>query len=140
MKSISQNPSRKTGINKKATIMFSVALMLMAVPFVSMAAAPGTFGEAASSFRDQFGSFADLAITASFFIGIIVALAAGLKIKKYSDNPQQESIAKPITYVLVAAILIGLPAFITMSVNSTLGSGASTGSIEGSGVYGEIGN
>lgn len=100
-------------------------------------ASASTFGDAARGVFDQMKDFANVATAASFLAGIVVGITALFKFKAYSENPQQTKIAVPIVLSLVAACLIGLPAFLTMGQNTILD--GESGSME-EGVYDRIGN
>lgn len=112
-------------------------LLLMLVSAAALAQSSTTFGGAADNVTQQFGQFANLAISGMFLAGIIVGGIAAFKFKAHSDAPQQTKITVPIIYTVVAAFLIGLPAFLMMAKNSTLGQGSQAGSINGN-VYNNI--
>lgn len=121
---------------KKHAKLLLTALMLMLVSAASFAQS-STFGGAADNVTQQFGQFANLAISGLFLAGIVVGGIAAFKFKAHSDAPQQTKITVPIIYTVVAALLIGLPAFLMMAKNSTLGQGSQAGSINGN-VYNNI--
>jgi hypothetical protein len=101
------------------------------------ASATGTFGDMAKRGFDQLGAFADVAIAVMFLSGLIVGGLAAFKFKAHSDNPGQNKITQPIVYAIVAALLIGLPTFLTIAKESVVGDGTA-GSITEQGVYGQI--
>lgn len=77
-------------------------------------------GDAADGVFDQLDSFANLATAGAFLVGIFMGILALLKFKAYNENPQQTKISTPIILMLVAAGLIGLPAFLNMSKDTVL--------------------
>lgn len=103
------------------------AVLLMA----SSVASATTLGDIATSFQTQLGSFADVVLGVLFLAGIVIGGLAAFKFKAHSDNPQQNKITTPLMYAVVAAILIGLPAFLNMAKDTTLGQGAQGNSING---------
>lgn len=118
--------------NKSVLLIAFVLLM-----FSQSAFAQATWGDSAEGIFDQLRSFADVATAGAFLAGIVVGITALFKFKAYSENPQQNKIAVPIILSLVAAGLIGLPAFLTMTQNTVLD--GDSGSME-TGVYQNIGN
>lgn len=115
----------------------AVALMGLAMLTVSASASAATFGDAANTFFQQLGSFADVAMAIMFLSGLVVGGLSAFKFKAHSDNPGQNKITTPIVYALVAAILIGLPAFLNMAKESTLGTG--DGNSMSTGAYSTVG-
>lgn len=101
------------------------ALLLTA----STAASATTLGDIADSFHSQLGSFADVVTGVLFLAGIVIGGLAAFKFKAHSDNPQQNKITTPLMYAVVAALLIGLPAFLNMAKDTTLGDGAQGNSL-----------
>jgi cytochrome c biogenesis protein CcdA len=121
---------------KKTSAFALLALGLLTVS--ASASATGTFGDAAQQFQTQLGSFADVAMGVMFLAGLVIGGLAAFKFKAHSDNPGQNKITVPIIYSLVAALLIGLPAFLNMSKDTVLGSGAQGNSLNGS-AYSTVG-
>lgn len=114
-----------------------VALMGLGMLTVAGSASATTFGEAANTFFQQLGAFADVAMAVMFLSGLVVGGLAAFKFKAHGDNPGQNKITTPIVYALVAAILVGLPAFLNMAKESTLGSGE--GNSMNTGAYQSVG-
>ena len=77
-------------------------------------------GNVAEGVTAQYSSFANLATGGAMLIGIFVGIASLMKFKAYNDNPQQTKISQPIILLLVAAGLIGLPAYLTMGKDTVL--------------------
>ena len=115
----------------------SLALIGFALLLVSDAAfAQQTAGDVAKGVFDQMKDFADVATAGAFLAGIVVGITALFKFKAYSENPQQNKVAVPIILAMVAAGLIGLPAFLNMSKDTVLDG---TGNSLDQGVYNDIG-
>lgn len=122
-------------LRQKASLLSVMALGLLAM---SATASAGTAGDMAKTFFDQLASFADVAMAVMFLSGLVIGGLAAFKFKAHSDNPQQNKITVPIVYAFVAAILIGLPAFLNMAKESTLGTGDANSMT--SGTYTNVGN
>jgi len=113
--------------NKVRLAMAAMALMLVS----GAAGAVGTIGDNASQFLTQLGPIADVVMAVFFIGGLVAGGMAAYKFKAHGDNPQQNKITTPIIYAAVAALLIGLPAFLEMSKDSVLGSGAQANGLNG---------
>ena len=114
-------------------------LMLLAVS-LSMLAAPAfaaTAGDMAEGVFQQLSSFADLFMGAIFLAGLGIGGAAAFKFKAHSENAQQVPLKVPLTYAAVAAICIGLPAFLMMGTSTLFGEDGARGSME-EGSYNQI--
>lgn len=102
----------------------TVPLMLLAL-VLSMFAAPafaqGDIGEAASNVFGQFKDIANVITGGVFLAGLGVGAAAAFKFKAHSENPQQVTLKVPLLYAFVAALCIGLPAYLNMSRTSLFG-------------------
>lgn len=112
-----------------------VAMVALSALVFSGVASAETAGDVADNLFDQLKSFANVATAASFLAGIVVGISALFKFKAYSENPQQTKVAVPIIMALVAACLIGLPAFLSMGKETMLD--GETGSMN-EGVYDDI--
>lgn len=123
----------KTKMFQSSKFLFPAILALVVLDTASA----NTFGDSARGIFNQLKDFADVATAASFLAGIVVGITALFKFKAYSENPQQTKIAVPIVLTLVAAGLIGLPAFLTAGQNTILD--GQSGSME-TNVYDDIGN
>lgn len=122
----------KTKLFQSSKFLFPALIALAVLD----SASAQTFGDSAKGVFDQMKDFADVATAAAFLAGIVVGITALFKFKAYSENPQQTKIAVPIVLTLVAAGLIGLPAFLTAGQNTILD--GDSGSMD-SGVYDSIG-
>ena len=122
-------------LRQKAGILSVMALGLLTV---SASAGAVTAGDAAHNVFSQLASFADVAMAVMFLSGLVVGGLSAFKFKAHSDNPQQNKITTPIVYAIVAAFLIGLPAFLNMAKESTLGTGESNSMSQSA--YDAVGN
>ena len=104
--------------NKFALRLFAfLSAMLVSVPAFAQAQS-GTIGASAEKVFGQLTSFADLATSAAFLMGIGFGIMALVKFKAYGDDPRSNKIHTPIILMVVAAGLIGLPAFLSMTSKS----------------------
>ena len=94
------------------------AALAAVVPVAAMAQTAQTAGDAAKTVTKQLTSFGDLATGAAFLMGIGFGIMALVKIKAYGDDPRSNKIHTPIILMVVAAGLIGLPAFLSMTSKS----------------------
>ena len=117
------------------TVVMAAALALFAA--ASPAFATSTAGDVAVNLLDQFSAFADLIIGGVFLAGLGVGAAAALKFKAHSENAQQVPLKVPMMYALVAALLIGFPAYLQISRSTVLGEDAEGSTIE-TGAYNNI--
>lgn len=105
----------KTMTRAKAALLAAVALL-----YTGSAFAQQTAGDVAEGVTDQLSSFANLATGGAFLVGIFVGIASLMKFKAYNENPQQTKISTPLVLALVAAGLIGFPAYLTMTKDTVL--------------------
>ena len=113
-----------------------LAVALMGLMASGQAFAQEKAGDVARGLFDQVKDFADLGTAGAMLIGIFMGILALLKFKAYNENPQQTKISTPIILTLVAAGLIGLPAYLNMSRATIL---EGEGNSMNSGVYDSIG-
>lgn len=94
---------------------------------VGTAVAPLTFaagvGDRLKSFMDDLGIVGDFLYVMAFVIGLIIFFNGLMKIKAWSDNPQQNPILKPLIYAIVGVLLMGLTAYVTMVSETVVGEG-----------------
>lgn len=116
----------------------TVSMMLLGV-LLSMFALPvfaqsgQDIGGAADNVFTQLSSLADVITAGVFLAGLGIAAASAFKFKAHSDNPQQVTLKVPLMYAFVAALCIGLPAYLNMS-RSTIFEGEQGNSMD-KGVY-----
>jgi len=71
----------------------------------------------------EMGALALLAAAISFIAGVFITIVAILKFKAHADNANQNGLKEPIIYLVVGALLIGLPVVLG-TMTDTLGIGA----------------
>lgn len=118
--------------SRKSLLLIGFALLLVSDAVFAQQKA----GDVARGVFDQMKDFADAATAGAFLGGIVVGITALFKFKAHSEDPQRNKIAMPIILSLVAAGLIGLPAFLNMSKDTILDG---TGGSMDQGVYNDIG-
>ena len=101
---------------KTKFVLFGAMLSLVALP-----ASADNAGEVATRVFEQFSAFANVIMGAIFLAGLAIAGAAAFKFKEHSQNAQQVPLKIPMFYAIVAAICIGLPAFLIMGRTSLFG-------------------
>lgn len=118
-------------ITKTQMLLMAIVLLTFASPAFANA------GQVARTVFGQMTAFADVITAGVFLAGLGVGAAAALKFKAHSENAQQVPLKVPMVYAIVAALLIGFPAYLKMSKTSLFGAGPSNGM--GSSVYNRIG-
>lgn len=117
---------------KNLSVLFSLSVALVALP-----AFADTAGDAADNLFGQFSNFAKVLTAGSFLAGLGLGAISAFKFKAHADNPQQVTLKIPLIYALVAAILIGLPAWLNMSRNTLFTESGASNSLDGE-IYSEI--
>jgi hypothetical protein len=105
-------------MKKSFTRLLTFAFLALAVS--GQAFAQQKAGDVAKSVFAQLTDFADLATAGAFLVGIFMGILSLMKFKSYNENPQQTKISTPIILAVVAAGLIGLPAYLNMTKSSVL--------------------
>lgn len=108
---------------------FSANVLLVVLVIAALALTPGlafaeTAGDVADNLKEQLGPFANLVVGAMFLGGIVLGGMSAFKFKAHGENPQNEKLTKPVIYALASALLIGLPAYVSMTKETVLGDGA----------------
>lgn len=119
---------------------FSKTKMMLVAMALSVFAAPAfaqDMGAAATNVFGQLTSVADVVTAVIFLAGLGVGAAAAFKFKAHSDNAQQVPLKVPMFYAIVAALLIGLPAFLSMGKSTIFGADGEVGGMD-TGVYNKI--
>lgn len=126
---------RKQNSNKKAVAMLGlIALLMVASPAFAQGE---NVGDVAERVTEYFGAFADLIMGAMFLVGIGIGAMSALKFKAHNEDPRSTKITTPIVFALVSAVLIGLPAYLTIMKTSVVDDGDAN-SLDG-GAYQNIG-
>jgi hypothetical protein len=79
----------------------------------------------------QFPGVAKVISGASYIMGVGLGVKAALKFKEHHDSQGQVKLGLPITYAVVAAILLSLPSYLSTSKQTVFGSGAKGTTIDG---------
>ena len=109
---------RKHNSSKSAVAMLGmIALLMVASPAFAQ---DGTIGDVATRITSYFGAFADLIMGAMFLVGIGIGAMSALKFKAHNEDPRSTKITTPIVFALVSAVLIGLPAYLTIMKQSVV--------------------
>lgn len=111
---------------KKISVPLAAVLFLVASPAFAV-----TVGDAAGNMTGQVTNIATLAKAGIFMAGLFVAGAAAMKFKAHSENAQQVPLKIPLIYSAVAALMIGLPAFVKMGVATIFGDASDIGDATG---------
>lgn len=119
------------------TSRFAFFVGLLALALVPELAFAANAGALADNLRTQFGSFADVIMGGSFLAGIGIGVVSTMKFKAHGDNPERNNLKTPMVLALVAAALIGLPAYLTMTKETLLKDGAANNLDQGT--YQQIG-
>ena len=106
-------------------MLLGMVLTMFAVP----AFAQQDIGGAADNVFTQLTSVADVITAGVFLAGLGIAAASAFKFKAHSENPQQVTLKVPLMYAFVAALCIGLPAYLNLS-RSTIFEGEAGNSMD----------
>lgn len=115
-------------MRKNSTVTMMLLGMVLAM-FAVPAFAQQDIGRAAINIFGQLSSIADVVTAGVFLAGLGIAAASAFKFKAHSENPQQVTLKVPLMYAFVAALCIGLPAYLNMS-RSTIFEGEAGNSMD----------
>lgn len=62
-------------------------------------------------------------IIAAGFLGVCLIIVSGLQLKKYADNPHQNSLAKPLITMIAGVIIFGICATSITLMDTVFGDG-----------------
>ncbi len=94
---------------------------IYASPWASVAGCPPPSGKPTGlrlilfNVAQSFNAIADLLGAAAYVGGVGFTAAGVVKFKQHRDNPAQVSIATPITYITIGALLVFLPNLIQLT-------------------------
>ncbi len=120
-------------IAKMKTSLLTAAAVIATAPV--FAQSQGGLGDMATSLRtDSVGPVADLIGSLAFVAGIISAIFGLWTLFQHRRNPHDPNsgVSKAIMSFIVAAGLVGIPAYLGVGVATFFGSGAETTSVDGS--------
>lgn len=115
-------------MRKNSTVSMMLLGMVLAM-FAVPAFAQQDIGGAAENIFGQLTSVADVITAGVFLAGLGIAAASAFKFKAHSENPQQVTLKVPLMYAFVAALCIGLPAYLNLS-RSTIFEGEAGNSMD----------
>lgn len=98
-----------------------------------------SIGGVADNIRSSFGSLAAVITAGSYIAGMGFVLASLFKFKAHKDNPQQESVGKPIGLLMIGAAMLFLPQVFTVSGATMFGGTAEVGGVVGVTTFGGAG-
>jgi hypothetical protein len=88
-----------------------------------------TIADVATNTSQNYQAIADVISGGAYLGGAGFGVKAAMKLRDHHDNPQQVKLSAPITYGLVAGALLGLPTFLTVGGDSTLGTSGQQNSL-----------
>jgi|SRR5476651_192022 len=89
-----------------------------------------TIADVANNTTTNFQSIADVISGGAYLGGAGFGVKAAMKLREHHENPQQVKLSAPVTYGLVAGALLGLPTFLTVGGDSTLGTGGAKNTLQ----------
>jgi hypothetical protein len=60
--------------------------------------------------RDTVNTGTTLVVSVSVLIGLALLVSGGLQLKKYSEDPRQTPISKPLIFIIAGSLIFGLSA------------------------------
>lgn len=97
-----------------------------------MAFASGGIGGVAETLDGQLSSIAKLIGAVAFVLGLGLGASGLMKFRQHSDNPNAVPISQPIVRLVVASMLIALPAVLGVTMGSLLGEDPDTVTLDNS--------
>ena len=89
-----------------------------------------TIADVGTNTTANYQSIADVISGGAYLGGAGFGVKAAMKLRDHHENPQQTKLSAPITYGLVAGALLGLPTFLTVGGDSTLGQNGTKNSLQ----------
>lgn len=109
-----------------------LGLTASAAMLVSGPAAAATLGDLANGIVNNTLSGANNLITGgAYLLGVAFGVKAALKLKEHNESEGRTKLSTPLTLGVVSAMLLALPSFLKTGVETTMGSGASMNSLQG---------
>lgn len=92
-----------------------------------------TLGDIANAIvQGTLGGVNNLITGGAYLMGVAFGVKAALKLKEHNESEGRTKLSTPLTLGVVSALLLALPTFLKSGVETTLGSGATMGSLTGS--------
>jgi hypothetical protein len=115
----------KVGYTTMSVLSIAAGTLLLASP------ASAQLSTVTTNIIQQFEGLVNVLSGVAYIGGVGFGIKAALKFKEHNETKGQVPLSQPIVMALVAALLIGLPSFIGVVRDSTLGSSAQQSSIQG---------
>lgn len=115
----------KVGYTTMSVLSIAAGTLLLASP------ASAQLSTVTTNIIQQFEGLVNVLSGVAYIGGVGFGIKAALKFKEHNETKGQVPLSQPIVMALVAALLIGLPSFIGVIRDSTLGSSAQQSSIQG---------
>ncbi len=91
-----------------------------------------TLGDIANNIvQGTLGGVNNLITGGAYLLGVAFGVKAALKLKEHNESEGRTKLSTPLTLGVVSALLLALPTFLKSGVETTLGSGATMGSLSG---------
>ena len=91
-----------------------------------------TLGDIANNIvQGTLGVVNNLITGGAYLLGVAFGVKAALKLKEHNESEGRTKLSTPLTLGVVSALLLALPTFLKSGVETTLGSGATMGSLSG---------
>lgn len=85
-----------------------------------------SLGQISANITDSLKGVQVLAEAIAYVGGFFMGLGALFKLKAYKDNPQQTPLSTPITWLVIAVLLIALPSVFGSGFTTVFGGNAQT--------------
>lgn len=114
----------KVGYTTMSVLSIAAGTLLLSSP------ASAQLSTVTTNIIQQFEGLVNVLSGVAYIGGVGFGIKAALKFKEHNETKGQVPLSQPIVMALVAALLIGLPSFIGVIRDSTLGSSAQQSSIQ----------
>jgi hypothetical protein len=68
--------------------------------------------------QNNLSAMSDIISSVSYLIGVMFGIKASLAFKEHAEDPDRIPLSKPIVYMMLAAMLVALPEFLRVGVNT----------------------
>lgn len=106
---------------KTTTMIATKTLLLLAAVTAMDPAAAATIGEIGKNWAESFRGLGSAGETFCWMMAIFCIVMCGMKFKAYADNPDRESLAKPLWLFAIAGIFAAVPTVLESATTSTFG-------------------
>lgn len=109
-----------------------ISLLGIALIGVAQAASAATLGDLANGIvNNTLSGMNNLITGGAYLLGVAFGVKAALKLKEHNESEGRTKLSTPLTLGVVSACLLALPSFLKTGVETTMGSGATMGSLNG---------